>query len=171
MSTSLIRPWKRVCSQFSIAGNGRKKTHVNTVTQITNPFLALTGEQLVVSPCSLILFMLIGVGKNSFVLGTKCSFSTLEIDPPSIYLYLHFSLKPLNPEDELRGSISGCCSLILEVVLPLSTRTSTLLSVLHDFKTHLDAFNLAEDEYIFKPLVNVSLMIVQFIIIIKLSFP
>lgn len=89
---------------------------------------------------------------------------------PSIYLYLHFSLKPLNPEDELHGSISGCCSLILEVVLPLSTRTSTLLSVLHDFKTHLTAFNLAEDEYIFKPLVNVSLMIVQFIII-KLSFP
>jgi len=80
-------------------------------------------------------------------------------NPTSLSLFTLF-FEGFNPEDELHRSISGCCSPILEVVLALATCASTLLSVLLDLKTPLTAFNSAEDEYMFQPLVEASLMTV-----------
>lgn len=84
---------------------------------------------IVTSSSSRTLAMPIQARKSSFALGTKC-FPSLGTHPhPPL---LHFSLKPLNPEDELLHSRSRGWSLISELFLSLSTKNSTFL---YDLKT------------------------------------
>lgn len=89
--------------------------------QDEEPFVHSHWWGIVPSSCSLKLAMPIQIGKSSFALGTKCCFSPLET--PLHLPLLHFSLKPLNPEDELHHFRSR--SLISELFLSLSTSTST----------------------------------------------
>lgn len=105
------------------------KTHSGTGHILDKePFAGSQWGGIVTSTSSLTLAMAIQGRKPSFALGTKRCFSLLETHPH--LPLLHFSLKPLNPEDELHHSRSRCWSLISEAFLSLSTRTSTLCRTL-----------------------------------------
>lgn len=115
-----------------------------------SPWLALTAGQLVGSSSPLTLLLLA-------VLASKGSLPRHSYIPT--YFSLCSSFKAVNLEDEVLQSVSRGCAVGLEVLLP------TLPSALQDPRTHLTAFNLAEDEEILKPLAEEPSVIEQFITI------